>query len=98
MKEIKRLTLRLFLATELVVVTFFYLCGRGGLHALKQADSINKELLSETKKSQTEIEVLERELEEHTLNPFYKESIARRELQMAYENETIYVLPKDHHV
>lgn len=94
MKELKRMALRLFVGAEIVLVTFFYLCGSGGLPALKLADGTNSELLKEITQLESDITALTRELDERSKNHFYKESIARKELQMAYENETVYLLPK----
>ncbi len=94
MKEIKRASLRVVLAAEILLVTFFYLCGTGGLQALKHADVLNITLFDEIKKLESEVTGLSQELGERTSNPFYKESIARKELQMAYPDEIIYMLPK----
>ena len=94
MKELKRAAFRMIIGFELVLVTFFYLSGKGGLQALRHADSINSELLEDVKHLEVDIEELSRELDERMQNPFYKESIARKELQMAYQNETVYLLPE----
>ena len=93
MKDTKRLALRFFLAAELVVVTFFYLFSSGGLQALRREDVLDRELLADVARLEAEIGLLYKELEERK-NPYYKESIARKELQMAYDTETIYLLPK----
>lgn len=77
-----------------MVVSFWYLCSAGGLPAVQEADRINAGLLEELKVLEAEIAGLERELDDRKHNPYYKESIARQELQMAHENEKIYVLPK----
>lgn len=94
MKELQRTALRAIIGFEVVLVAFFYLFGKGGIHALRQADGLNKELLTDIKLLDDEIGMLQHELDERQLDPFYKESIARKELQMAYKDETIYVLPK----
>lgn len=93
MKELKRTALQLFLGAEIIVVTFLYLVGSGGLLALKSAHRQNSALLAEIARSEEEVKALGRELADRRTNPFYKESIARKELQMAYENEIIYLLP-----
>ncbi len=94
MKELQRTALRVIIGFEIALVVFFYLFGKGGLHALRQADALNKELLSDIKMLDEEIAQLQYELDERQQNPFYKESIARKELQMAYKNETVYLLPE----
>lgn len=94
MKDLKRSGLRLLIGAEIVVVSFWYLCSAGGLPAVQEADRINAGLLEELKVLEADNAALERELDDRTHNPFYKESIARQELQMAHDNETVYVLPK----
>ncbi len=94
MSELKRTMFRIIIGSELVLVTFFYLCGKGGIQALRQADIINSELHGDVKALEQDIAELTHELDERLQNPFYKESIARKELQMAYKNETVYLLPE----
>ncbi len=94
MKELKRTVVQLFLGVEIIVVTFMYLVGSGGLLAIKSANRQNAALLAEIAQGQEEVKGLNRELVDRKNNPFYKESIARKELQMAYENEVIYLLPE----
>ena len=94
MKEVKKRALRVFLAMEIASVGCYYLFGTFGLQALKRATRQNDELLQDLKLIEHEVTTLATELDERSNNPFYKESIARKELQMAYENEIIYLLPK----
>lgn len=94
MKELKRKALRIFLCAEIAVVVLYYLLGSFGLHALKSASANNHQLLEDLKSLETEIASLSCELDERKDNPFYKEMIARKELQMAYENETIYFIDR----
>jgi cell division protein FtsB len=93
-KELKRSGLRILIGAEIVIVSFLYLCSAGGLPAVQQGDKANAALLEEIKAFEAEIASLSRELDDRTHNSFYKESIARQELQMAHEHEKIYVLPK----
>lgn len=86
--------MRLVLGLEVIGVAFFYLLGSGGLVALRHAHAINNELVSDITHLEQEITQLTAELEERKQNPFYRESIARKELQMAYKNETVYLLPE----
>ncbi len=94
MKEIKRKAMRIFLGAEVAFVALYYLLGSYGLQALKSADQYNGQLLADIKNMESELTALTRELEERKDNVFYKETVARKELQMAYENEIVYVLPK----
>lgn len=94
MKEVQRSILRMVIGLELIVATFFYVCGKGGMQAIRAADAIHAELLKEIGQLETDVAALERELDERLHNPYYKESVARKELQMAYQDETVYVLPE----
>lgn len=94
MSELKQAAFRMIIGFELILVTFFYLCGKGGIQSLRHADTINNELLTGITLLEGEIADLTHELNERLENPFYKESIARKELQMAYTNETVYLLPE----
>ncbi len=94
MKETKRMVLRIFVGAEMVLVTFLYLCSSGGIPAVQHAVRQNTVLHEEIERVEADISSLLVELDERKNNPFYKESIARNELQMAYANETIYLIPK----
>ena len=94
MSAVTQTALRLLLGLELVVVSFFYLCGSGGIVALRYAKVINTDLIQEITDLKSAITHLNKELGERKLNSFYQESIARKELQMAYKNETVYLLPE----
>jgi len=94
MNELQQTALRVIIGCELVLVAFFYLFGYGGIYALREADLFNRGLITDIKNLDLEIATLEHELDERQKNPFYKESIARKELQMAYKDETVYIVPE----
>ncbi len=94
MSALKQTALRYVLGLELIIVLFFYLGGSGGIVAWRYANAINSDLLKDIKSLETELVQINKELAERKQNPFYQESIARKELQMAYKNETVYLLPE----
>ncbi len=94
MSALKQTALRLALGLELIFITIVYLGGSGGIVAVRYAHAINSDLTAEIAILEREINQLDKELEERRENPFYQESIARKELQMAYKNETVYLLPE----
>ncbi len=94
MSALKQTAFRFMLGVELVLVSFYYLCGSGGIVALRYANTINTDLIYDITFLETTITQLNKELDERKQNPFYRESIARKELQMAYKNETVYLLPE----
>ena len=87
MKEVKRKAMRIFLGAEIACVGLYYILGSFGLQALRSADRYNNQLLADIKNMEAELTALTYELEERTNNPFYKETVARKELQMAQWNE-----------
>ncbi len=93
MKEVKRLILRVFLIGEVLALSGWYIGGNSGLRAIRSAERYNKQVLADIDTLEKEIGILKDELEERQKNSFYKERIARQELQMAREHEEIYLLP-----
>lgn len=94
MKEKKRKVVRIFLGIEIAFITLYYLLSSFGLQALRSADHFNNQLVEDIKNLEAEVGSLSQELEDRKNNPFYKEAVARKELQMAYENEIIYLIDK----
>lgn len=83
---------RLAFIIEVVLFTGYYLMGANGIVALV---SMNREIGS----TQREISLLKDEvhqLQDHIAlqkkHPFFKEKIAREQLQMAHEGEEIYII------
>jgi len=91
MMPIKRVVLRLFLLLEVVVFGHIYLFGNNGLHSLTKLRQGIKLIEQETHQLAREVESLEIEIEEWESNDFYKEKIAREQLQMARKNDEIYL-------
>ena len=90
MKPIKRMMLRLFLLLEVVVFGYIYLFGNNGLHILTQRRQEALVLEQEIQQLACQIEVFEAEIDEWDANDFYKEKIAREQLQMARKDDEIY--------
>jgi len=91
--------LKIVLGAEIALFCVYYLFGSFGLQALRAADMNNQNLFEDIKTLENEVTQLAKELDEKKNNPFYKEVVARTELQMAYENEIKYIIPKkDEHV
>jgi cell division protein FtsB len=92
-KDIKKLTLRIFLALEIILFSLFYIFGSQGLQALMRLRHQNIILHNELESIQQDVKNLELELVDWRKNQFYKEKIAREQLQMARPEEDIYFLP-----
>ncbi len=92
MKRIKRIALRLFLLGEVVLFGYIYLFGNNGLQALNQLKHETNMFEQTVTQLAGEVDALETEIIEWEQNDFYKEKIAREQLQMAHKNDEIYYL------
>jgi len=94
----KKRIFRLLFGVELMIFTIHYLFGAQGislLHGLKKdLVQIDQELVV----LQDEITRLEKQLVSINNDPFYKEKIAREQLQMARKDELIYMIEDNHAV
>lgn len=91
MKEIKKLTMRIIFVFEIAFFAFIYFRGSHGLVAIRTLQCQNNNLITDVDVLYQEIDTLEAELEEWNTNSFYKEKIAREQLQMICPNEELYI-------
>lgn len=83
---------RFVFAIELVLFTGYYLMGANGIVTIV---SMKKEITAAKKEVaclKDEVHHLQNHIALQKKHPFFKEKIAREQLQMAHENEEIYVL------
>jgi len=92
MKEIKRRILRIFFVLEICVFIGVYAFGPHGIQHLRQLSHENEQLEREVQALKIEVSELEQKIVQWNTHSFYKEKIAREQLQMAYKNEEIYYL------
>jgi len=91
MKHIKRIALRVFFALEITGFAGSYLFGEHGLPALR---ALSKEIVE----LERDISVLSGEINDldgaivRQADPFYKEKIAREQLQMARKGDQIFII------
>jgi len=90
MKTIKRIFLRVFFVLELIVFGFVYACGPHGFYALQELEQQNNQLQTDAAMLKQEVQMLERKIAQWHAHPFYKEKIAREQLQMARKGDKIY--------
>lgn len=91
-KEMKKKLFRLFFAAEVLIFFGYYFCGKQGLHHIWHLQAENNEFEQSLAGLNVEIAALEHEIHEWSTQPFYKEKMAREQLQMAYAGEQIYYL------
>lgn len=92
MMPIKRMLLRFFLVFEVFLFGYIYLFGKNGLQELQVLRSEAMQLDQEVQQLAKEIEGLEAKIVAWEENDFYKEKIAREQLQMARKNDEIYYI------
>lgn len=92
MKELPYRLLKLFLYIECLIFAFLYIAGTNGLQALKQLKRENRALSQDIKQVLQEVSTLQNEIADWHKYPYYKEKIAREQLQMMRKNEIIYLL------
>jgi cell division protein FtsB len=90
--SIKKIFIRFILCAEMCVFGYIYLFGKTGLQLLsvQKKELIFLELQSA--QLQKEIDILESDIYVWQTNDFYKEKIAREQLQMARKHDKIFYI------
>ncbi|MFT6765254.1 MAG: cell division protein FtsB [Alteromonas naphthalenivorans] len=88
----KRHTLRIFFMFEIVIFVGIYFFSAQGLRILQGMQQENEQVQDKIGFLKDEIAVLEEEVSEWENNSFYKEKIAREELQVAKQGDEVYFL------
>jgi len=86
----KRIVLRVFLIGEIVFFVTMYLVSPEGLTSVQNKKLENKQLASQIETLTEEIKKLENETQQWEQNPFYREKVAREQLQMARPTDEVY--------
>lgn len=82
--------IKLFLSLEIVTISFFYLFGVQGLPTLYRLKQENLTIEKEIQGLKLEVAELEKTIQEWHHYPYYKEKIAREQLQMAQQGDSVY--------
>jgi cell division protein FtsB len=90
--HIKKIFVRLLLCVEMCVFGYMYLYGNNGLHILQQQKKTLLVLESEVAQLQKETSLLENDIHVWQTNDFYKEKIAREQLQMARKGDKLFYI------
>jgi cell division protein FtsB len=80
------------LVGELLVFVVMYVAGGQGLRAVHALQHENQELYAELVLLKKDVDALEVSLKEWHEKDFYKEKIAREQLQMARAGDTVYYI------
>jgi len=88
----RRMLLQLLLLAEGGIFVYVYLYGNNGHYALQQLCNENKQLEEKIDQLSQEVVQLKQEITEWEINDFYKEKVAREQLQMSRKNDEIYYI------
>lgn len=91
MKTLKKTLISLFFCCELLIFIFLYAFGTHGLQAIYSLRLENEKAYSENNKLKEKIKEKERACSMFQV-PFYKEKIAREQLQMAHKDDIVYIV------
>ena len=92
MKNYKRYGLRLFFVAEVCVFLYVYTSGSRGVKQLASMRAENEALQQSIASLENDVAALQKKKGLWESNDFYKEKIAREQLQMARKDDTIYYL------
>ena len=84
--------LRIFFVIEVVVFVGLYLFGAHGVRMIRDLQNDNEYIEQEVAALQQEVDVLDVEINAWNEHPFYREKIAREQLQMARQGDEVYYI------
>jgi cell division protein FtsB len=87
----KRFILRLFLIVEVCGGVIFFIWGPHGMVAVSEKVKEHSLLIGQMEDLQKEVAVLKKQVDQYAHTDFYKEKIAREDLQMARTEEEVYI-------
>jgi cell division protein FtsB len=91
-QNLEKRLLRIFIACEFLLFAFYYIRGANGLNTILQLKQENKKLTQNIDQIKQEISSMKIENENWEKYPWYREQIARQDLQMAYPDEEIFLI------
>lgn len=92
MKTFKQTVLRVFFALEVSVFAGVYLFGPNGLQSMVLLERENNDLDHDIERLLAEVSTCENKLVSCKADDFYKEKIAREQLQMAREGDEVFLI------
>jgi len=94
MRIVKRTVLRIFFCIELIAFVGIYFCGAQGMQALWQLDKETQAMVVEVTTLKKEVDELDYQILAFNSYDFYKEQVAREQLQMARADDEVYFVLK----
>ena len=90
--RIKQMVVRVILVAEMCVFGHMYLFGKNGLQVVRVQKIQLQGLQTTVDQLQKEVDALEGDITAWETNNFYKEKIAREQLQMARKGDKLYYI------
>lgn len=92
MVHIKKMFMKVLLLTEMVLFGHVYLFGNNGMKALQVQKNVVEDLKKDIMILSEEITQLEKEMYVWQTDDFYKEKVAREQLQMARKGDELFYI------
>ncbi len=92
MKQPKKIFMRIVLFTEMMAFGYFYLFGSNGISMLHHQIDVVVGLEKNITQLKNEVTQLEEEIYKWETDDFYKEKIAREQLQMARKGDELFYI------
>ena len=92
MIRVKKAVMRLFLVAEMMAFGYVYVYGKNGLQLLRKQKHVVSELKENIVQLDGEVASLEKEMYVWQSDDFYKEKIAREQLQMARKGDELFYI------
>lgn len=92
MIQVKKIAMRLFLVLEMFAFGYVYVCGKNGLQSLRKHKITVTDLKKNIVQLNQEVASLEHEIHVWQSDDFYKEKVAREQLQMARRGDELFYI------
>ncbi len=89
---LKKAMMRLFLIAEMITFGYIYVCGKNGLQSLYNHQNMVMDIKQDIMFLDQEVVLLEKEINVWQSDDFYKEKIAREQLQMARRDDELFYI------
>lgn len=90
--RIKKLFMRLLLMVEMMALGYLYIFGTHGIEELQKQRMVVAGLEKNVVHLKADVEQLEKEIHAWQTNDFYKEKVAREQLQMARKGDELFYI------
>ena len=92
MKRLKKLFMKVLLLTEMAAFAHMYFFGANGIAVLQSQKNVVVDLKNNIHHLDAEVAQLEKEIYAWQTDDFYKEKIAREQLQMARKGDELFYI------